>query len=132
MNVSILTETPIVLGVLTCTEEAQAVTRSTGDKNQGNGWGELGYICLISHAGEEAYGVGIYTVLLTIGTSIDRDFVGWVYWRLNLVCVGPGWAGLGWSWWCLGVSPTDDYLLSVGSTSKPVQGTNFTRRVMGE
>ena len=40
MDVSILTATPIVLGVLTCTEEEQAVKRSTGDNNHGLDWGE--------------------------------------------------------------------------------------------
>ena len=40
MDVSILTATPIVLGVLTCLEEEQAVKRSTGDNNHGVDWGE--------------------------------------------------------------------------------------------
>lgn len=40
MDVSILSATPIVLGVLTCTDEKQAVKRSTGDNNHGVGWGE--------------------------------------------------------------------------------------------
>lgn len=40
MDVSILTATPVVLGVLTCTEEEQAVKRSTGDGNHGLGWGK--------------------------------------------------------------------------------------------
>lgn len=42
MDVSILTATPIVLGVLTCTEEEQAIKRSTGDNNHGADWGKLG------------------------------------------------------------------------------------------
>lgn len=40
MDVSILTATPIVLGVLTCTEEEQAIKRSTGDNNHGADWGK--------------------------------------------------------------------------------------------
>eukprot|EP00904_Undaria_pinnatifida_P001488 jgi/Undpi1/1133/HiC_scaffold_10.g04595.m1 len=40
MDVSILTATPIVLGVLTCLEEEQAVKRSTGDNNHGVDWGK--------------------------------------------------------------------------------------------
>lgn len=40
MDVSILTATPIVLGVLTCTEEQQAIKRSTGDNNHGLDWGK--------------------------------------------------------------------------------------------
>ena len=40
MDVSILTATPVVLGVLTCTEEEQAVKRSTGDNNHGRDWGK--------------------------------------------------------------------------------------------
>ncbi|CAM9643665.1 unnamed protein product [Scytosiphon promiscuus] len=40
MDVSILTATPVILGVLTCTEEEQAVKRSTGDGNHGLDWGK--------------------------------------------------------------------------------------------
>lgn len=40
MDVSILTATPVVLGVLTCMEEEQAVKRSTGDNNHGRDWGK--------------------------------------------------------------------------------------------
>lgn len=43
MDVSILTATPIILGVLTCTEEAQAIERSTGDNNHGFDWGESSF-----------------------------------------------------------------------------------------
>lgn len=45
MDVSILTATPIVLGVLTCTEEEQAIKRSTGDNNHGADWGKNGCCC---------------------------------------------------------------------------------------
>ncbi|CBN77125.1 6,7-dimethyl-8-ribityllumazine synthase [Ectocarpus siliculosus] len=40
MDVSIQTSTPVVLGVLTCTEEEQAIKRSTGDNNHGVDWGK--------------------------------------------------------------------------------------------
>lgn len=40
MDVSILTATPVILGVLTCTEEEQAIKRSTGDNNHGVDWGK--------------------------------------------------------------------------------------------
>lgn len=40
MDVSLLTSTPVVLGVLTCMDEEQAVARSTGDNNHGVDWGE--------------------------------------------------------------------------------------------
>lgn len=35
-----MTSTPVIMGVLTCLEESQAVARSTGENNHGIGWGE--------------------------------------------------------------------------------------------
>lgn len=40
MDVSILTATPIIMGVLTCLDEEQANKRSTGDNNHGVDWGK--------------------------------------------------------------------------------------------
>lgn len=40
MDVSVMTSTPVIMGVLTCLEESQAVARSTGENNHGIGWGE--------------------------------------------------------------------------------------------
>uniref|UniRef100_A0A6U1PVR1 6,7-dimethyl-8-ribityllumazine synthase n=1 Tax=Fibrocapsa japonica TaxID=94617 RepID=A0A6U1PVR1_9STRA len=39
MNVGISTSVPVVFGVLTCLDEAQAVKRSTGENNHGLSWG---------------------------------------------------------------------------------------------
>lgn len=40
MSVQLQTATPIVLGVLTCLNENQVVSRSTGDNNHGVDWGK--------------------------------------------------------------------------------------------
>lgn len=39
MDVSLLTSTPVILGVLTCLDEEQATKRSTGDNSHGIDWG---------------------------------------------------------------------------------------------
>lgn len=40
MDVSLLTSTPVILGVLTCLDEEQATKRSTGDNSHGIDWGK--------------------------------------------------------------------------------------------
>lgn len=40
MNVGMSTSTPVVLGVLTCMNEDQVKSRSTGDNNHGEDWGK--------------------------------------------------------------------------------------------
>lgn len=40
MNVGIQTNVPVVFGVLTCLDEKQVISRSTGDSNHGYDWGK--------------------------------------------------------------------------------------------
>lgn len=39
-NVGLTTGVPVIFGVLTCLNEAQAIARSVGDNNHGIGWGK--------------------------------------------------------------------------------------------
>ena len=62
MDVSILTATPIVLGVLTCTEEQQAIKRSTGDNNHGLDWGKRSSYRSMGNRPSDAAGGNICTI----------------------------------------------------------------------
>jgi len=39
MSVGLQTSTPVIFGVLTCLDESQVISRSTGDNNHGESWG---------------------------------------------------------------------------------------------
>lgn len=72
MDVSILTATPVVLGVLTCTEEEQAVKRSTGNDNHGRDWGKLLLIMMLAGVLSLAVVVLLLLLLSACGVLLSR------------------------------------------------------------
>lgn len=71
MNVGLSTSTPVIFGVLTCLNEEQVISRSTGDSNHGEGWGKTAVEMALLRS--EAMGKGKMKGMGFGGTETDAE-----------------------------------------------------------